>query len=143
VDPEYYSSYVSRSRIRLRRGDRSGARADAESARRTSPPGEAQYGLVPMALVAASEGDTAGARRVMADVVALLSQRSVGPLSVWHIVPGLLAAGQREQALDWLERARPRGALLWWAMQYPEVDALRDDPRFKRVMEESRPPGVK
>ncbi len=143
VDPEYYSAYVSRCRMRLRRGDRAGARADAEAAQRTSPPGEAQYGLVAMALVAASEGDTAGARRVMADVIALLSQRPVGPLSAWQIVAGLLAAGQRAQALDWLERARPRGALLWWAMQYPEVDALRDDPRFRRVMEESRPPGMK
>ena len=142
VDAEYYSAYAARSRLRLRSGDRAGARTDAEAARRTSPPGEAQYGLGPMALVTAAEGDTLEARRLMAAAVAPFSRREFGPLNAWLIVPGLVAAGQREQALDWLERATPRGALLWWAMQSPEVDGLRDDPRFRRVIEESRPPGA-
>ena len=143
ADSEYYAAYASRSRVRLRRGDRGGARADALAARRTSPPGEAHYGLAPMAWVAAADGDTAGARRLMAEALAPFSRRRFGPANVWMIVPGLVAAGQREQALQWLERATPRGALLWWVMQLPEMDPIRTDPRFLRVMDESRPPGAK
>ena len=51
------------------------------------------------------------------------------------------AAGQLGAALDWLERVSPRGVTLWSALQFPQVDALRAEPRFQRVVDESRPPG--
>ena len=30
-----------------------------------------------------------------------------------------------------------------WALQFPQFDALRGEARFQRVIDESRPPGVK
>jgi len=39
-----------------------------------------------------------------------------------------------------LERVRPRGARLWSGLRAPDFDALRSDPRFQRLVEESRPP---
>ena len=142
ADPTFYPAYAWRSRVRLHRGDRSGALADAEMALRMSPPGEEYYGLAPLAAVAAADGDSTKARRLMAQALAPFAKRPFGPIPASAVIFGLVAAGQKPFALDWLERVTPRGAMLWWAMQFSEMDALRDDPRFKRVMDESRPPGA-
>ncbi|MEO7987226.1 MAG: protein kinase, partial [Gemmatimonadales bacterium] len=142
ADPDFHIGYFSRVWIRLRRGDRAGARSDAEAALRTSPPGEEYFGLAPEAAVAAADGDSARARRLMAQAVARFSTRPLGGIPAQAIVLGFLAAGQRDLALRWLERARPRGRLVWWGMQVPETAALRNDPRFKKVMDESGPPGA-
>ena len=43
--------------------------------------------------------------------------------------------GDTDQALDWLETAVERGHQeLWWARVDPDLDALRDLPRFKEIM---------
>jgi tetratricopeptide (TPR) repeat protein len=43
--------------------------------------------------------------------------------------------GDTEQGLDWLETAAERGHLeLWWARVDPDLDPLRDLPRFKEIM---------
>jgi TolB-like protein/Tfp pilus assembly protein PilF len=141
ADPEFYVAYCERVWNRLRAGDRAGARANAEAAARTSPPGEEYYGLASRAAVAAADGDTVQARRLMTEAVAPFSARPLGGIPAQPIVLGFLAAGQRDLALTWLERATPRGSLLWWAMQVPETAPLREDRRYKKVMEESKPPG--
>ncbi len=143
VDPNFYPAYAGRSRLRLRGGDRAGARADAEAALRVSPPGEEYWGLAPLGALAAVEADTAKARGLMAQAIAPFAKRPFGAVPAWAVIFGLVAAGQQDQALSWLERATPRGALLWWGMQYPELDPLRRDPRFERVMAESRPSEIR
>jgi len=142
ADPNFYPAYAGRSRLRLQAGDRPGARADAEAAMRLSPPGEEYWGLAPLAALAAADGDTVQARRLMAQAMAPFAKRPFGPVPAWAVIFGMVAAGQKELALDWIERITPRGALLWWGMQYPGLDALRKDPRFTRVMDQSRPPGA-
>ena len=124
-------------------GTRTEPGADAEAALRLSPTGEEYWGLGPLAALAAADGDTAQSRHLMAQAVAPFARRPFGAVPAWVLVPGLAASGQRQLALDWLERAHPRGALLWWVMQFPEMDALRDDPRFQRVLGESWPPGMR
>jgi adenylate cyclase len=43
--------------------------------------------------------------------------------------------GHTDQALDWLETAVERGHQdLWWARVDPDLDALRDLPRFNQIM---------
>ncbi|MBK8006001.1 MAG: protein kinase [Gemmatimonadetes bacterium] len=79
VDTNYFAAYASRSRLRLRAGDRAGARADAEAALRHSPPGEEAWGLGPLAMVRAAEGDTAGARDLLARALALFERRPSVP----------------------------------------------------------------
>jgi hypothetical protein len=51
----------------------------------------------------------------------------------------LLALGRRAEALDLLERTKPRGAQLWFYLRNPEFDPLRTDQRFTRVFRESDP----
>lgn len=142
ADPDFYASYWQRTFVRLRLGDVAGARADADLALRTSPQSEQYYGLTAQAAVAAYAGDTVTARALMARAVAPLGGRRIGPLVGQALGYGFVAAGQSAEALDWIERAEPRGALLWGNLQFIELDRIANEPRFVRVIEESRPPGA-
>jgi hypothetical protein len=43
--------------------------------------------------------------------------------------------GDTDQALDWLETALERGyQRLWWARVDPDLDPLRNLPRFQEIM---------
>jgi serine/threonine-protein kinase len=139
ADPEFYAAYAFRTFVRLRAGDVAGARSDADAALRFSPPSEQYYGLAPLAAVAAQAGDTVEARRLMDRAVAPFANRTPGPLVGQMIGLGLVAAGQLRQAVDLLERTEPRGGVLWFSLQLPAFDPLRSDPRFQRLVEESRP----
>ncbi|HTR20851.1 MAG TPA: tetratricopeptide repeat protein [Gemmatimonadales bacterium] len=142
LDAEIYSSYAMRTWVHLRLGDRAAARADALAAMQVSPVGEEYFGLAPQAAVAAAEGDTAVARRLMDRALVPFATRPLGPVPALFMVPGLSAAGERDLALHWIERVEPRGALLWFVLQFPQFEALRGEPRFQRVVAESRPPGA-
>lgn len=142
ADPELYVAYAFRTFVRLRAGDVAGARSDAEAALRFSPPGELYYGLAPLAALRARDGDTTAARALMVRATDLFGNRQPGPLVVQMLSFGLVATGQPAAAVDWLERCEPRGAVLWWSMRAPELDAIRADPRFQRLFAESRPPGA-
>lgn len=140
VDAEFYSGYSMRTWVHLRRGEVAAARADAAAATRLSPAGEEYYGLAPQAAVAAADGDTVLARRLMDQVIAPFATRPMGPVPALIVGAGLVSAGQRDLVLNWIERVEPRGALLWWALQFRQFDALRGEPRFQRVIDDSRPP---
>ena len=140
ADPRFFAAYAYRSFARLRTGDASGAREDAEAALRLSPPSEAYYGLAPQAAVAAAAGDTAGARRLLDRAVAIFADRTPGTLAAQVIGLGLMASGAPQQAMDMLERAEPRGAVLLLNLRLPAFDPLRSDPRFLRLMAASGPP---
>jgi TolB-like protein/Flp pilus assembly protein TadD len=143
VDAEFYSGYSMRTWVHLRLGDHAAARADAVAARRLSPVGEEYYGLAPQAAVAAADGDTVLARQLMDQALAPFATRPMGPVPALILVAGLVSAGQQDLALHWIERIEPRGALLWWALQFRQFDPLRGEPRFQRVNDESRPPGAR
>jgi TolB-like protein len=143
ADPEFYGGYSLRTWVHLRRGDVAAARADALAATRLSPVGEEYYGLAPQAAVAAADGDTTLARHLMEQALAPFATRAMGPVPALIVGAGLVSAGQRDLALNWIERVEPRGALLWWALEFPEFDAVRGELRFQRVIDESRPPGAK
>jgi eukaryotic-like serine/threonine-protein kinase len=143
ADPEFYAAYFQRTWTRLRAGDLAGARSDAQAAQRFSPPSEEYYGLAPLAAVAAYTDDTVTARQLMARAATPYLGQRPGPLVVQVLAFGFLAAGDLGSALEWIERAEPRGALLWWNLLYPALDPLRSDSRFQRLLEESRPPGAR
>jgi hypothetical protein len=56
-----------------------------------------------------------------------------------YVLPALLAYGERERALIILEAWKPRGPALWFWLRWPSLDPLRQEPRFMRIVEESRP----
>ena len=143
ADPDFYAAYYQRTWTRLRAGDVAGARADADAALRFSPAGEEYYGLAAQAAVAAYTGDSAAARSLMARALAPLAGRPRGPVMAATVVSGLVSVGELEEAVAWLEGAAPRGGLLWINLQLPVFDPLQNHPGFRRIMEESRPPGAR
>ena len=142
ADPAFYAAYAFRTWVRLRAGDSTGARADAEAAMRLSPPGETYYGSAPLAAVAASAGDTAAARRIVAEAVLPFASRPPGPFVSQMLALGFVAAGQPDEAMATLERTEPHGAVLWNLMLFPGFDPLRRLERFQRLLAAVRPPGA-
>lgn len=59
--------------------------------------------------------------------------------AIYDLSVVLVGSGQHERALQVLQRARPRGLTLWFYLQMPWWDPVREDPRFQRVVAEARP----
>jgi TolB-like protein len=138
VEPAFSFAYARRSFYRLAR-DVPGARADAETAvgLTTGDPVEAEAAL---AAAEFTGGDTATAR---ARLQALLrSSGTLGYQAAYFTATALAITGDRDGAIHVLEGVVPRGAVLWSMMRDPWFDAIRAEPRFQRLVEESRPPGA-
>jgi hypothetical protein len=120
-------------------GDTAGAREDAETVLGlVSHPSNAPLAQALVGLVTLSRGDTAGAGRVAEGIVGDPrvpdSRRGLAGAAI------LVALGERERALEYLERVRPRrGYGLPSILTYIYLDPLRSYPRFERLVEESRP----
>ncbi len=134
-----------RAHLHLLLGDANGARADAEAARRLGPPGFSYWGEAVLAIVAAREGDSASAKAIAGRLARDIAEpgRPTVQEARW-IGAALAAAGERDSALAFLGTvpAERRGALFWFFMRFPELDPLRGDPRFERLVAESRPEGA-
>ena len=143
IDPGYYWAHYSRAVFQMLLGDTAEARREAETGIRLSG-GDTRQGEQVLARLDWWAGDTVRARarteRIVREVVSLDSGAQV-----WTVDAGLRAAdvliitGDNDRALDVLERIRPRGVYLAFALQYPGYDPLRAHPRFQRLVEESRP----
>jgi len=138
VDPAADYAYVLRALAQLRLANLAEARADAATAVRLRA-GFRHPGETVLALADLQAGDTAAAR---ARVERLDREiRSSGHVTVtdaaW-IGAVLVALGEPDRGLEWLERA-PRGARLWFYLRAPEFDTVRANPRFRRLVEASQP----
>ena len=129
-DPAFAIGHSARFAIAWLTGDTAVARAEALWLNEPS-----------LALLDYRAGDSLRARRrVTAALAPLLG--APGPLTVDDAAQGtfaLMATGQPGAALDLLERAQPRGIALWAWLRMPWLDPIRNEPRFQRLLEESRP----
>jgi TolB-like protein len=140
LDPAQSFYYRQRTLIRLAGGDTAGARRDAEATVRlgTDYP---FWGAAARELVAALNGDETTPAAIEARLLAAVRDpRQLSEPELTILGYNLAAAGARDMALGYLERAQ-RGPSLYVTLQLPGFDALRSDPRFQRILEESRPPG--
>ena len=94
-----------------------------------------------LAMVYAAKGDQARATLEIGKAMADLPPGEVAPTEVRFIAVALVALGLREEALSLIERARPRGAMLWFYLQASGFDAIRSEPRFRKVFLEADPTG--
>jgi hypothetical protein len=80
----------------------------------------------------ALSGDTAGARKALADLQLLARSRYVSALYFAGIYTGL---GEKSTAMDWLDKAyKERNDRLVYLNVDPMADSLRAEPRFRDLM---------
>lgn len=132
------------ARARLMSGDTVGARRDAEIARQMRPLSDSDpWPQLFAATVLGGSGDTAAIRFYRSWLVALLDTADITQWQAAYLVndfvPALLATGERERALRLLEAIEPRNPALGFALRWPSCDDLRNEPRFIRLLEETRP----
>jgi serine/threonine-protein kinase len=77
-------------------------------------------------------GERAKAEQILRDLEAVAKKRHVSP-SCFHTV--YLGLGDKEKALDWLERCyEERDGICWDLKAEPTFDDLRNEPRFQALL---------
>jgi tetratricopeptide (TPR) repeat protein len=141
VDPGASYALSARALLRIATGDVQGGLDDAETAVRV----EDGYSIPPHSVLAIALARTGSRVRAELEVDRALSEvvdpSAPSPTDARFIASALLSVGRREEALSFLERARPRGAWLWFYCLAPDFDPVRQDARFVRIMREAHPPG--
>jgi Flp pilus assembly protein TadD len=135
--PDAAWAYARRSLWRPR-SDVAGALSDAQTAARLAP---ADYPIEAEAALAAAEfrnGDTASARARLARVAGMFT--TGGSQGTYFVSIAFAIAGDADGAIATLQRMVPQGAFRWRIMRDPWFDGIRNDPRFRALAEQSRPP---
>ena len=77
-------------------------------------------------------GRTAEAREMLAG---LSRRRAESYVSPWALASIHARLGEKDEALDWLERAfEEHDSTLVWLKVHPRFDALRGEPRFESLI---------
>jgi len=140
VDRGFYQGYAERAALRLAVGDTAGAHADAETAVRLRPGEDRFSGESVLLALDRRNGDTAGARRRLAGLLAHAPRPDtvqVHAAIAW--AAALVAAGEYEQSIEFLERVRADPPHLRLHLRDVHFVAIRSDPRFRRLT--TRPRG--
>jgi tetratricopeptide (TPR) repeat protein/TolB-like protein len=138
ASPTAAQIYVLRALTRARRGELRFAWADAETGGRLGWPYWSQSAS---AIVDAASRDTTGARERTNAIRKAVAKTGTRPQE-WtgeYLAAALAAGGDRDRALDLLEKIRPRGARLWFALTGPDFAPLKREPRYRTLVAASRP----
>jgi TolB-like protein/tetratricopeptide (TPR) repeat protein len=138
ADPTYGQAYVLRALVRANRGQLRFAWADAETGSRMGWP---LWGEAVGALVDAQARDTIRARTRVRELAKAASTGGIQG-NDWtgeYYAIALAASGDRDAALDVLERHKSLGAHLWFALRDPAFAPLRKQRRFLALLAASSP----
>ena len=81
--------------------------------------------------------DDSKAGQILRDFEILAKQRYVSPSARMVVYLGL---GEKEKALDWLEKCyADRDTQTWFLKVDPLYDSLRNEPRFQALLKKSGP----
>jgi hypothetical protein len=104
---------------------------------------EEGYSIPPHSALAVALARTGKLERAESEVNRALSEiadpTAPSPTDTRWAASALVAVGRGGDALSLIERARPRGAWLWFYLLADDFDPIRSDPRFIRVMRDARP----
>lgn len=104
----------------------------SEKARLFVSPGQSLQFDSCYASICAKTGKTEEARRVFNEMVKSSKDRYVDP---YQLAPVCLALGDKEQALQWLEKAyKEHGPTICFLKIDPRLDSLRSNPRFQDLI---------
>src|SRR6185312_10862054 len=102
--------------------------AIARASRAVEMIGKASHTLGRLASAFATAGDAARAELILAEMAELSQHRYIAP---YHLALVQSAQGRKGNALDLLESAlEPKDAWMVWMAVEPELDSVRNDPRF-------------
>ena len=139
VDPGASYVFSARAMLRLGVGDTEGGLEDAMTAVRV----EEGYSIPPHSVLAVALARTGKKESAESEVNRALSEiadpTAPSPTDTRWAASALVAVGRQADALSLIERARPRGAWLWFYLLADDFDTIRSDPRFVRVMRDARP----
>ena len=139
VEPGFFFAYAFRGLAKLQLGDLDGARADGEISARFSA-GVDVPGVTVVALTDVARGDRPSAVARLARLQRDISARGGGSSqdALW---PAMIevALGEHEAAVDRLEGTPAKSAEFAFWLLLPEFGPLQEDPRFRRLFEETRP----
>jgi tetratricopeptide (TPR) repeat protein len=135
VNPGFYQAYAERASLRLVTGDTAGARADAATAVRLRPESDLLAGEDVLLALDLRSGNTTGARaRLNRLRPAIERSREPGVHRAVAWAALLVATGEDREAIDFLEQVRIAPTHLWIHLNERRFDAVREDPRFQRLL---------
>lgn len=76
-------------------------------------------------------GNREEGRKVLERMLSMAQEGYVPPDFIAVVYEGL---GNRDKALEWFERAYEERSVDLWLLPDPQLDSIRSDPRFKRIL---------
>lgn len=139
VAPGTVTVLATRAGVRRHHGDLAGARADVDAAQRARPAGDLTFSEAEAIGLLAAEGDSASARRRAAELARWAETQRGNMNALMEVVIASALLGDRNTTIQWLERVRADGIVVWYALHDPAFAAMAPDPRFQRLLDELKP----
>jgi adenylate cyclase len=114
----------------IAKGNQAEARAEFEKATTLD---DLPWYVSSLGYACAAKGDRAKAEQILQDLEQLSKQRYVSPANRAAVYLGL---GEKEKALNWLEKAyEDRDPIFWWIDGDQLYDSVRNEPRFQSLVQ--------
>jgi tetratricopeptide (TPR) repeat protein len=114
----------------IAKGNKAEARAEFQKATSLD---DLPWYISSLGYACAANGDRAKAEQILQDLEELSKQRYVSPANRAAVYLGL---GEKEKALDWLEKAyEDRDPIFWWIDGDLLYDSVRSEPRFQALVQ--------